>query len=88
MKKCGIKLRPHELNLLKKHLDKDKLGTMKYMTMVRALSGVPQQDFMNKSINKLASIVEDRNLTQSEFRSLIDPDRLSTMSMDQLQKAF
>jgi len=39
--KCGIKLREDEFYLLKKHLVKDELGQMKYMTLVRALSGIP-----------------------------------------------
>lgn len=67
---CGIRLRDRELTLLKNHLVKDQLGQMgqmKYMTMVRALSGIPQQDFMGKGINKLAAVVEARNLTKTEF---------------------
>lgn len=42
MIKCGIRLRDYEMRLLKTHLVKDELGQMKYMTMVRALSGIPQ----------------------------------------------
>lgn len=68
MLKCGIKLRDYELTLLKKHLVKDQLGQMKYMTIVRALSGIPQQDFMHKGINKLASVVEGRDLPKTEFK--------------------
>lgn len=74
--------------MLKKHLDKDGLGQMKYMTLVRALSGIPQQDLMNKAINKLAQVVEMRNLTKTDFKVLVDPDRLSTMTLDQLQAVF
>lgn len=58
------------------------------MTLVRALSGIPQQDFMNKSINKLAGVVERRNMTKADFKSLVDPDRRSTMTLDQLQSTF
>lgn len=84
MLKCGIKLRDHELRLLKKHLVKDELAQMKYMTMVRALSGIPQKDFMNKAVNKLADVVETRDLPKGEFKLMIDPDRLQTMTLDQL----
>lgn len=43
MTKCGIKLRENEMYLLKKHLIKDnELKLLKYMTLMRALSGIPQ----------------------------------------------
>jgi len=42
MAKIGIALKANELSMLQKHLAKDSLGKMQYMTMVRQLQGIPQ----------------------------------------------
>ena len=74
--------------LLKKHLIKDELGQLKYMTMVRALSGIPQQDFMNKSINKLTQAAEERKMTKDDFKKLIDPKDKDRQTLDELKQVF
>jgi len=44
---------------------------------------------MNKGINKLAAVVENRDLVKSDFQTkLVDPKNISTMTLDQLQDAF
>lgn len=63
MTRLGIQLRKGELQLLRKLLDKNNLSCLSYIPLVRQLQGVPQQDFMNKGINKLAQVAESRDLT-------------------------
>lgn len=43
---------------------------------------------MNKAINKLADVVETRDLPKSEFKLIVDPDRIQTMTLDQLQQVI
>jgi hypothetical protein len=82
----GIKLRPGELRRIKEVLDPDNVKHLKYKSLVKELMGIPQRDFMNKAINKLAAVVEGRDMSEESFRELIDKDDKHTMDELTFQK--
>lgn len=50
------------------------MDQLQYKCLVRELQGIPQLEFMNKGINKLARVVEKRDLSYIQFTNqLIDP---------------
>jgi len=69
LSRLGIHLTPSrdnkqgELQLLKDVLDQRHVGYLHYRSLVRELNGVPQLDFMNKAIIKLAKIAEEKDLS-------------------------
>lgn len=71
--RMGIKLRLSEKRVLKEVLDQRNIGFLKYMPLVRELQGVPQGEFIIKEITRLAKLVELRDLTETDFKALIDP---------------
>lgn len=85
MERLGIKLRPDEFRLLRDVLDLKNNGYFKYRSLVRELLGVPQLDFMNRSLIKLAKIVNNRDITDSDFSKLIDPNSIAVMTLDQFK---
>lgn len=83
--KIGLMLRPGERNLLKDYLDPKALGEFNYTPLVREIKGLPQLEFIQSEIIRLAkSVVEARDLDEETFRMLIDPDRISMMTLPQL----
>lgn len=69
MSRIGINLRKGEVLLFKEALDKNNMNQLEYKCLVRELQGIPQLEFMNKGINKLARIVEKRDLSYIQFTS-------------------
>jgi hypothetical protein len=63
MSRIGINLRQGEISLFKEALDKNNMDQLQYKCLVRELQGIPQLEFMNKGINKLARVVEKRDLS-------------------------
>ena len=53
---------------------------------MRELHGVPQLDFMNKAIIKLAKVAESRDLNESQFMSLIDSNNITMMTLEQFKQ--
>jgi Ca2+-binding EF-hand superfamily protein len=78
----GIKLRPGEFNKVKEVLDPNNVMYFRYTSIVKELMGIPQRDFMHKAINKLAAVVEGRDLTEDQFRQLVEPKN-GDQSMDE-----
>lgn len=62
--RLGVKLRPSEITLLKDVLERN-VGFLQYRSLVRELQGVPQLDFMNRGVIKLAKVAEKRDLNQT-----------------------
>lgn len=83
--KCGIKLRPKEKQILKAALDPKNFGYYKYRPLLRELLGIPQLEFVQPEILKLAKLVEFRDLDMPDFYKLIDPLRTESMSLQQFQ---
>ena len=69
MSRIGINLRKGEVLLFKEALYKNNMNQLEYKCLVRELQGIPQLEFMNKGINKLARIVEKRDLSYIQFTS-------------------
>ena len=63
LSRLGIHAKQGELQLLKEVLDQRHVGYLHYRSLVRELNGVPQLDFMNKAIIKLAKIAEGKDLS-------------------------
>ena len=78
----GVKLRPGEFNKVKDVLDPTNTMYFRYTSIVRELMGIPQRDFMHKAINKLAAVVEGRDLNEDQFRQLVEPSN-HDQSMDE-----
>lgn len=62
--KIGVTMQPQELNLLKEKLDPRNIGYLKIEPLIRQLSGIPSQEFINLKIVKVAHLVDARDLTQ------------------------
>lgn len=86
--RLGLKLRPGETQLVKEVLDPRHVGYLRYRCLVRELQGVPQLDFMNKAVIKLAKVAESRDLGQSQFLSLVDPNNTTAMTIEQFQQSM
>lgn len=86
--KIGVKLRQSERRLIKEVLDPRGIGFIRYRPLVKELQGIPQLDFIVKEIIKLAKLAEARDLTEREFKSLIDPRHDESMNLTQLQESF
>ena len=69
-------------------LDPRHIGFLRYRPLVRELQGIPQLEFMAKEVFKLAKLVEARDLTEREFKSLVDPRHDEALNLMQLQDAF
>lgn len=82
--KMGILLKPAELRLLKEKLDPRSVGYLKIEPLIRQLQGIPSQDFLLRPIQKLAMLVESRDLTRVQFRSLIDSNHNENLNLEQL----
>lgn len=48
--------------MIKDILDHRNIGFIKYRPLIRELSGVPQLEFIVKEIQKLAKLVESRDI--------------------------
>jgi chromosome segregation ATPase len=83
LSRLGVKLRAGETELLKEVLDPRHVGYLQYRSLVRELQGVPQLDFMNKAVIKLAKVAESRDLGKSQFLSLLDPNNAAMMTLEQ-----
>lgn len=88
MSRLGIRLRPGETALLKDVLDPRHVGYLQYRTLVSELQGVPQLAFMDKAAVKLAKVAESRDLSRSQFLSLIDPNNTVMMTLEQFKHSM
>lgn len=88
LSRLGIQAKQGELQLLKEVLDQRHVGYLHYRSLVRELQGVPQLDFMNKAVIKLAKIAEGRDLSLTKFLSLIDPKNEGSMSEDAFRRSI
>lgn len=69
-------------------LDPRNQGYLQYRSLVRELLGVPQLDFMNKSIIKLARVVVGRDLQETQFLALVDPNTTASMTLEQFTQSM
>lgn len=76
------------MQILKGVLDPRKIGFLGYRNFVRELQGIPQLAFMQKDITKLADIAVSRDLSETQFLSLIDPKNVGNMSSDDFQASI
>jgi len=67
MLKIGISLKPREKLILKDILDPKNIGFFRYKPLIRELLGIPQLDFMQRDIIKVAKLVENRDLDRAMF---------------------
>ena len=88
LSRLGLKLRSGETQLVKEVLDPRHVGYLQYRGLVRELQGVPQLDFMNKAVIKLAKVADSRDLSQSQFMSLLDPNNTTMMTIEQFQQSM
>ena len=88
MARLGVMLRPSEMQILRDVLDPRNEGYLQYRSLVRELLGVPQLDFMNKSIIKLARVVLGRDLSQTQFLALVDPNTTASMTLEQFSESM
>lgn len=79
--KIGVQLRQQEKRMLKDYLDSRSIGFLKYRPLVREMQGVPQLDFILKEVQKIARLVEARDLNEEQFRLLMDPGRQESMNL-------
>ena len=80
--KIGVVLKPQELRLLREKLDPRSVGYLKIEPLIRQLQGIPSQDFLLRPIQKLAMLVESRDLNRSQFRTLVDHNHSENLSLD------
>lgn len=78
--KLGVRLRPKELGLIQNALDQRGIGQIAYKPLVRELSGMPQIQFINKEVLKLAKMAEHRDLTKELFLKSVDPYKKEMMN--------
>lgn len=88
MCRLGVQLGSKETELLRQVLDPRHVGYLSYRALVRELQGVPQQDFMHKVVNKLARVAVDRDLSEAQFLSLVDPNTRGTMTLEAFQASM
>jgi len=88
MLKIGVRLRQNEKRILQDILDPRHIGFMRYRPLVKELQGIPQLEFMTKEVFKLAKLVEARDLTEREFKNLIDPRHEESMNLTQMQDSI
>jgi hypothetical protein len=87
--KLGVDLRAKEKRFLRDILDPKNLGFLRYRPLLREIQGVPQLDFISNEVVRIAkSVVETRDLTEEQFKRLIDPGHLEMMSLTQLQESI
>lgn len=67
--------------MVKDVLDPKNIGFMRYRPLVRELLGIPQLDFMQKEVIKVAKLLEARDLNREMFIKLIDPARSESMNL-------
>jgi hypothetical protein len=89
MHKIGVELRPKDKRILRDTLDPRNLGFLKYRPLLRELQGIPMLDFESTEVIRLAkSLVDARDLTEDQFKRLIDPASVEMMSLTQLQESI
>lgn len=86
--RLGVKLRDREAQLLKEVLDPRQVGWVQYRGLLRELQGVPQLEFMDKAVVKLAKVAERRDLSEAQFLSLLDPNNTTTMTLEQFTSSM
>jgi hypothetical protein len=52
------------------------------------MMGVPQLDFMNRALIKLAKVVEHRDLSETQFMQLLDPRHEAKMTEQQFKQSM
>lgn len=82
MLKMGIRLRLGEQDLLRQVLDPRVLKFLCYKPFVDELTELPQLEFRQKEIVKLAKMVEQRDLTREQFKTLVDPNRKESLDFN------
>ena len=84
-----MELRPTEKRLLKDVLDPRNIGFMKYRALLREVQGMPQLDFLPAEVAKMArGLAEARDIDETLFKRLVDPDNVEMMSLQQLQESI
>ena len=73
--------------MLKELLDPKNIGYLNYRPLVSHINGVPQIEFLQREVLKLAKLVEARDLTLDMFKVLIDQKKQENMSFNEFQES-
>jgi len=72
LNKIGVRLRNTEMRLLCESLDPRGIGQHQYRPLLRELAGIPQVQFAQPHVLKLAKAAAHRDLNSEQFKKIID----------------
>lgn len=63
----GIELFNGEVSLLEEKLDVNRTNNWEYEPLLRELKGIPQSEFINDNMKRLATLITEREIKQTDF---------------------
>ena len=80
--RIGIQLVDVEYKVLAQCLDQRSSGFLLYNPLLNEIEGIPQPEFVQEAFQKLAELVIEKDFSEEEFKTLLNPQHAVTMSHD------